>query len=110
MKPHLAVIFAPAGEVVPEALRMLESGGTAALAGITVSDIPSLNYEKHLYRERTLRSVTAATRKDAQELLQLAAEIPIRTTVITCALEDANKALCDIKHSTLAGAAVLTVG
>jgi len=108
--PQAAIIFAPAGDLVPEALRTLDSGGTVALAGIHMSPIPPLDYDQHLYRERALRSVTAATRKDAADLVQLAADIPIRTTVTTYALEDANRALRDIKHSRIEGSAVLALG
>ena len=107
--PQASIIFAPAGEVVPEALRVLDSGGTVALAGIHMSPIPPLDYDKHLFRERTLRSVTAATREDAAELMQLAADVPIRTTVTTYSLEDANRALADIKYSRVKGSAVLSL-
>ena len=105
--PQSAVIFAPAGELVPQALDILDSGGTLALAGIHMSAIPALDYERHLFRERTLRSVTAATREDAEALMALAADIPIRTTTTAYALQDANQALCDIKHSAIEGSAVL---
>ena len=77
-KLDAAVIFAPAGALVPEALRVLERGGTLALAGIHMSAIPSLNYHDHLYFEKTVRSVTASTRQDGRELMELAAKIPIR--------------------------------
>ena len=73
------MIFAPAGNLVPEALRALNKGGTLALAGIYMTQIPPLDYDKHLYYEKTVRSVTASTRRDGEELLQLAADIPIRT-------------------------------
>ena len=104
-----AIIFAPAGSLVPEALRVLRPGGTLALAGITMSDIPQLPYAR-IYRERTVRSVANATRRDADELLALAAEIPIRTDVETLPLERANEALRRVKRSDVKGAMVLTVG
>lgn len=105
-----AIIFAPAGGLVPEALRVLDRGGTVALAGIHMSEIPPLDYAKHLYLEKTLRSVTAATRRDATELLELAACLPLRSEVETFPLEDANEALVRLKRSEIRGAAVLTVG
>ena len=106
---HSSIIFAPAGELVPEALRVLERGGTLALAGVTMTPTPRLDYDL-LYWERTLRSVANFTRQDAQELLRLAAEIPIRTTVQTFPLEAANEALLALKRSEIDGAGVLVVG
>jgi propanol-preferring alcohol dehydrogenase len=103
------VIFAPAGFIVPQALAHLDRGATLALAGIYMSEIPPLDYEKHLYYERTIRSVTASTRQDGHELIRLAAEIPIQTTVQTYRLEDANRALHDLKTGRVNGAAVLTL-
>lgn len=105
---HAAVIFAPAGELVPVALEALERGGTVALAGIHMSPIPAMDYTKHLYHERAVRSVANATRKDAEELLALAAHIPIQTTTCEYPLERANEALLDLKTGSLTGAAVLT--
>ena len=102
-----SIIFAPAGALVPEALRVLRPGGTLALAGITMSDIPALPYEL-IYRERTLRSVANATRRDAEELLRLAADIPIHTDVEVMPLERANDALLRVKRSEVKGAVVLT--
>jgi propanol-preferring alcohol dehydrogenase len=104
-----AILFAPAGGLVPEALRALDRGGTVVLAGIHMSEIPPLDYAKHLYLEKTLRSVTAATRQDAAELLDLAARIPLRSEVETFPLEEANEALVRLKRSEIRGAAVLTV-
>ncbi len=108
-RPDRAIIFAPAGWLVPQALGILRPGGTLALAGIYMDAIPPLDYERHLYREKTLRSVTAATRADARELLDLAVRIPIRTKVTRFALEDANVALEQLKRGTLSGSAVLDV-
>jgi propanol-preferring alcohol dehydrogenase len=104
-----AILFAPAGELVPEALRALGRGGTAVLAGIHMSAIPQLDYARHLYQEKTLRSVTAATREDARELLALAARIPLRSAVEVFPLAEANQALQRLKRSEIRGAAVLTV-
>lgn len=102
-----AVIFSPAGEHVPLALRRLAAGATAACAGITMSDLPKMAYEL-LYRERRLLSVTNATRQDAYELLQLARDIPIRTDVEPMELGKANAALRRVKDSQVKGALVLT--
>jgi propanol-preferring alcohol dehydrogenase len=103
-----AVIFAPAGQLVPVALRALRRGGTLALAGIYLSPIPELNYEL-LYHERAIRSVANATREDARQLMRLAGEIPIRTEVQTFPLEEANRALLALKQSKIRGAGVLVV-
>lgn len=100
------IVFAPAGEIVPAALRWLARGGTLALAGIHMSRIPPLDYEL-LFEERAIRSVTANTRTDGTELLAEAARIPIRPTVTTFALEDANRVLELLKRGAVAGTAVL---
>ncbi|MDQ3812989.1 MAG: zinc-dependent alcohol dehydrogenase family protein [Armatimonadota bacterium] len=105
---HSAIIFAPAGGLVPEALRVLDRGGTLALAGITMTPIPQMDYSL-LYWERTVRSVANATRQDAAELMRLAGEIPIKTEVEVLPLEQANAALERVKHSQSAGATVLEV-
>ncbi len=104
-----AVLFAPAGELVPVALAALDRGGTLALAGIYLSQIPPLDYERHLFYERTLRSVTANTRSDGAELLRLAAAIPIRPHTVPFRLEDANSALRQLKHDGFQGAGVLEI-
>lgn len=106
-KLDASVIFAPAGSLVPRALEHLDRGGTLALAGITMSGIPALDYDRHLYRERTLRSVTAATRSDAEDLLDFALRIPIRTDVERMPLSAANTALDRMRASAIRGAAVL---
>jgi propanol-preferring alcohol dehydrogenase len=106
---HGSVIFAPAGGLVPEALRVLERGGTLSLAGVTMTPIPELDYDRLLYWERTVRSVANFTRQDAEELLQAAAEIPIHTTVQTFPLEEANEALLALKRSEIDGMGVLVV-
>lgn len=108
-KLDAAVIFAPAGSLVPEALRVLDRGGTVALAGITMTPIPELDYGRYLYQERALRSVANATRRDGEELLALAAKIPIRTTVQTFPLAEANQVLKALKEGRITGAAVLEI-
>ena len=104
-----AIIFAPAGNLIPEALRVLDRGGTLALAGIHMSAVPSLEYNQHLYFEKTVRSVTASTRQDGHELLALAAEIPIRPQVQLFPLAEANQALKLLKAGKIDGAGVLAV-
>ena len=108
-KLHGAIMFAPAGELVPPALRALERGGTLAVAGIYLSPIPSLDYDRELFGERVLRSVTANTKQDGIDLLQEAAAIPIRPHTQSFDLQDANKALQLLKAGTIQGAAVLQV-
>ena len=103
-----AIIFAPAGSLVPAALAALRKGGTLALAGITMSPIPQLDYSS-LYQERVVRSVANATREDAREFLELAAEVPVRTEVQMFDLEQANAALQALKSSQIAGAGVLQI-
>jgi len=106
---HSAIMFAPAGELVPPALRALGKGGTLALAGIYMTPIPSLDYTLDLFQERTLQSVTANTRQDGLDLLREAAAIPIRTHTVPFPLEKANTALQELKAGTIQGAAVLRV-
>lgn len=108
-KLDAAVIFAPAGSLVPEALRVLDRGGTVALAGITMTPIPEMDYGRYLYQERAVRSVANATRRDGEELLALAAEVPIRTTVRTFPLSEANQVLEALKEGRITGAAVLRI-
>jgi propanol-preferring alcohol dehydrogenase len=104
-----AIIFAPAGELVPPALEKLQKGGTLALAGIYMSDVPAMDYEHHLFYEKNIHSVTANTRQDGRELLAEAARIPLRPHVTTCPLVDANRALQDLKADRIAGTGVLIV-
>jgi len=104
-----AIIFAPAGPLVPMALAALGRGGTCALAGIYMSPIPELNYAQSLYHERTLLSVSNSTRRDVEGLLELAARIPLRTEVETFPLDQANQALQLLKQGKVRGAAVLEV-
>ena len=105
----MPIIFAPAGEIVPGALESLEKGGTLVNAGILMSAVPALDYERHLFYEKVLRSVTANTREDGRKLMELAAGIPIRTTIRTYALPDANRALNDLKDDRMNGAGVLVM-
>jgi propanol-preferring alcohol dehydrogenase len=105
-----AIVFAPAGELVPAALERLDRGGTLALAGIHMSDVPPLAYQRHLFQERTVTSVTANTRADGRALLALAAAIPIRTATTVYPLDRANEALLDLKQDRIRGAAVLAIG
>ncbi len=102
-----AILFAPVGSLVPVALAALDRGGTLAVAGIHLSDIPSLSYERHLFEERSLCSVTANTRRDGTEFLELAAAIGIAVTTTRYAMVDANEALRDLAHDRFSGAAVL---
>jgi propanol-preferring alcohol dehydrogenase len=107
-KLDAAIIFAPAGTLVPLALRATRKAGTVALAGITMSPIPQLDYGL-LYGERVVRSVANSTRRDVQEFLELAAEVPVQTEVTQFALEDANQALRKLKNSEINGAGVLQI-
>ena len=104
-----AILFAPAGELVPHALAALDRGGTLALAGIHLSDIPPLVYQRHLFYERQIRSVTANTRADGTELLRLAAEIPLRPTTTAFPLHEANVVLRQLKRDAIRGAGVLVL-
>ena len=102
-----AIIFAPVGDVVPPALEALDSGGTVAVAGIHLTDVPPLNYERHLFRERQLRSVTANTRADGEAFLALAAAIALQVTTAPFPLDQADAALRALAHDDVTGAAVL---
>jgi propanol-preferring alcohol dehydrogenase len=108
-KLHGSIIFAPAGDLVPPALRALERGGTLALAGIHMSPIPSLDYDREVFGERVIRSVTANTRQDGLDLLREAAAIPIKPRTVRFPLEQANQALQALKAGTFEGAAVLAM-
>ncbi len=108
VKLDAALIFAPAGELAIAALRALKRGGTVAIGGIHMSPIPELDYNL-LYHERVVRSVANNTRRDGEDFLKIAAEIPIRTEVREFALEEANLALNALKNDAIRGAAVLRV-
>jgi propanol-preferring alcohol dehydrogenase len=103
-----AILFAPVGDLAPVALQALDRGGTLAIAGIHLSDIPSLRYE-WLFQERQIRSVTANTRRDGEEFLEVAARIPIRPTTTTYPFTSADQALIDLAGDRVEGAAVLRV-
>ena len=103
------VNFTPAGPTVLDGMQWLDKGGTQALAGIYMSPVPEMDYAVHLYHERTLRSVANATRQDGEDMLSIAAEIPIRTTTTAFPLEEANKVLKLMKDSKIDGAAVLKI-
>jgi len=105
-----AIIFAPAGSLYLDALRVLDRGGTVASAGIYMSPVPEMDYTRDLYYERKMLSVANATRQDGEELLRIAAEIPVRTTVEVFALEQANEVLQRLKAGKVSGAAVLQIG
>jgi propanol-preferring alcohol dehydrogenase len=104
-----AILFAPIGDLVPPALAALDQGGTRAGAGIHLTDVPVLDYQRHLFRERTLTSVTANTRRDGEELLALAAALDLRPRVTAYPFAEADRALDDLARGELVGAAVLDV-
>jgi propanol-preferring alcohol dehydrogenase len=107
---HSAIVFAPAGEIVPVALRSLRAGGTVSLAGIHMSPIPEMAYEPCLFHEKTLQSVEANTREDGRALLEEAAAIPVRASTTAFPLEQANEALVRLKQDGVDGTAVLRIG
>lgn len=102
-----AIIFAPAGALVPDALAALDRGGSLVLAGIHLSDIPSLDYQRHLFLEKRLTSVTANTRTDGEELFRLAAALSVRAEVTTYPFDSADQALDDLSAGRFSGVAVL---
>jgi len=104
-----AIIFAPAGELVPLALESLGPGGTLALAGIHMSDVPALDYQHHLFGERTVCSVTSNTRRDGEEFLVLAQRLGVQVTTTPVPFEHADLALHDLAEGRVRGAAVLTL-
>ncbi|OAA23614.1 alcohol dehydrogenase, propanol-preferring [Frankia sp. EI5c] len=102
-----AVLFAPVGDLVPVALAALDRGGTLSIAGIHLTDIPPLNYQRHLFQERSVRSTTANTRADGAEFLAVAARHRLAVTVTPYPLTSADRALADLAHDRVHGAAVL---
>jgi propanol-preferring alcohol dehydrogenase len=102
-----AILFAPAGSLVPLALRSLDRGATLVVAGVRLSEIPPLSYDEHLFQERQLCSVTANTRADGEELLALAARLHLHVVTVPYPLEAADRALADLSHDRIRGAAVL---
>jgi propanol-preferring alcohol dehydrogenase len=104
-----AILFAPVGTLVRPALAALDRGGTLAVAGIYLSDIPALTYQTHLFEERTLQSVTANTRHDGEAFLAEAARIGLRVSAVPYPMAEADRALRDLAHDRVNGAAVLVV-
>lgn len=104
-----AIVFAPAGELVPVALRSVDRGGTVVLAGIHMSDVPAMSYAEHLFLERDLRSVASNTRRDGEELLRLAPRLRLRAEVTTYPFDAADVALADLASGRTSGSLVLTV-
>jgi len=104
-----AIVFAPAGTLVPVALEALDRGGTLALAGIHMTDVPSLDYQRHLFRERDLRTVTSNTRRDGEELLRLAARVGVRVHATAYTFTETDRALADLAAGRLSGSAVVTL-
>jgi propanol-preferring alcohol dehydrogenase len=104
-----AILFAPAGDLVPTVLRALDRGGTLSIAGVHLSDVPSLSYAEHLFEERTITSVTANTRADGIALLALASEIPLRPEVTAYGFDEVDQALADLAADRVVGTAVVTV-
>ena len=104
-----AIVFAPVGDIVPVALEALDRGGTCGIAGIHLSDVPVLDYQRHLFQERQVRSVTANTRADGEEFLAVAERIGITVHTEAYPLDRADEALADLAHDRVTGAAVLHV-
>ena len=104
-----AILFAPVGTLVPVALSALDQGATLAVAGIHLTDIPRLDYQQHLFREKTLTSVTANTRADGEAFLALARTLRLRPQVTAYSFDDADRALADLAAGRVTGAAVLQV-
>jgi len=102
-----SILFAPVGTLVLPALEALDRGGVLAIAGIHLSDIPSLNYQQHLFEERSLCSVTANTRLDGEEFLRAAAQVPVHVSAVPYGFDEADLALSDLAHDRVTGAAVL---
>ncbi|MEV5650669.1 zinc-binding alcohol dehydrogenase family protein [Nocardia sp. NPDC052254] len=105
-----AILFAPVGDLVPPALAALDRGGVLAVAGIHLTDVPPLNYQRHLFQEREIRSVTANTRSDGREFLDFCARHRMQVRITPYPLESADRALSDLSHGRFAGAAVLLPG
>jgi propanol-preferring alcohol dehydrogenase len=102
-----AILFAPVGDLAPVALEALDRGGTLAIAGIHLTDVPPLDYQRHLFQERTLRSVTANTRGDGRAFLEVAARTPLRIATTAYGLDRADQALSDLSADRVDGVAVL---
>ncbi|QGU04194.1 zinc-dependent alcohol dehydrogenase family protein [Corynebacterium comes] len=104
-----AIVFAPAGEIVPAALRATTPGGTVSLAGIHMSDVPAMSYGEHLFHERDLRTVTANTRADGMEFLRLADRLRLSAQITTYGFEEAATAVADLRSGRASGSLVLTL-
>ena len=104
-----AILFAPVGTLVPVALSALDRGGTLAVAGIHLTDIPTLSYDRHLFEEKTLTSVTANTRSDGEEMLLAASRLKIEVTTTPYPFEETDRALSDLAHDRVRGAAVVVI-
>ncbi|MGQ9576289.1 MAG: zinc-dependent alcohol dehydrogenase family protein [Thermoguttaceae bacterium] len=109
VKVDSAIIFAPVGELVPPALESLKKGGTLAIAGIHMTPLPSMDYQRYVFFERDIRSVTSNTRQDGVELLSEAAAMPIRPHTTLYPLSEANRALQDLKNDRISGTGVLVM-
>ena len=104
-----AILFAPVGTLVPVALAALDRGGALAIAGIHLTDIPRLDYQEHLFQERSLCSVTANTRADGRAFLARSDTEHLQPTTTSYAFEDVNQALSDLSHDRFSGAAVIRI-
>jgi propanol-preferring alcohol dehydrogenase len=104
------ILFAPVGDLVRPGLAALDRGGVLAIAGIHLTDVPALDYQRHLFNERVLKSVTANTRRDGEELLRLAPRLGVRATTVPYPLDRADQALADLAADRITGAAVLHIG
>ena len=102
-----AIVFAPAGDVVPYALEALKPGGTVSVAGIRLTDVPVLNYERHLFHEKDLRSVTSNTRRDGEELFRLIERLAVRAHTTVVPFAEVDRALSDLAHGRAAGSLVV---
>lgn len=109
VKVDSAILFAPVGELIPPAMQVLDRGGILSLAGIHMSDVPAMNYERDLFYEREIRTVTANTREDGKELLAEAAAAKVAPHVRLYNLGDANQALLDLKQDRINGTGVLVI-
>ena len=107
-KLDAAIIFAPVGKLVPQALKALKKGGKVVCGGIHMSDIPGFPY-RHLWEERSIESVANLSRRDGTDFMQLAPEVPVRSSVTSYSLEEANRALSDLREGNFEGSAVLQI-
>ena len=108
-KMDSAILFAPVGDLVPPIMEQLDRGGTLAIGGIHLSDIPSLEYERHLFYDKQIRSVAANTREDGRNLLAEAVAAGVHASTTAYPLAEANRALQDLKHSRIDGTGVLVI-